>query len=155
MVGLVAASVLLLGCGDDDQTIATGSGDPDEPVGAPPGGPDPDPAGPGGGIEEITVEPGIAENARARPFERAEIRPDEGAVEIFFTSGVRECNVLDRVDVERPDANTVEVTLYEGGRPGAEACIDIGVSFFTVVEVDDIAPDTKVIDGTDGQAKSS
>lgn len=133
-----------MACTDDDDSVVVG---PVDPPTQPPARPD--------GAQEINPEPGVGNNVRARPFERAELLVDDHAIEIFYTGGILDCYVLDRVEVERIDPATVELTLFEGTRPGAEACIEIAVSYVTTVEVDEpVDEDTPVVDGVDGQTKN-
>jgi hypothetical protein len=137
------ALALLLGCTD-----------PDDPVTSP-ATTSPEPAPGPGGAEAIEPEPGVAENVRSRQFDRAEISDGGTEVDVFYIGGVQECWVLDRVEVERIDPATVELTIFEGSRPQAEVCIDLGVSYVTTVTLEEpLADGGVVVDGTDGQIKS-
>jgi hypothetical protein len=147
---VLLALTLAAGCADeDDDPVVAGPGDASDD-----GGGDPAPPGPGGSTE-ITPEPGVGVDVHERPFDEAEVLADEGAVRIFYTGGVQDCYVLDRVEVDATDPSSLAVTVFEGSRPGADACIEIAVFYSTTVEVDGaIGADTQVVDATDGQVKS-
>jgi hypothetical protein len=137
-----------MACTDADTPVSDGG--PADP----PAGPAEPPVGPGG-AQPITPEPGVGENIRSRPFDRAEVDADDRSIEVFFYGGVQECYVLDQVEVERPDPTTVTITLHEGARPGADICPEIAVYYVTTVELDGpLTEGTQVVDGTDGQVKS-
>jgi hypothetical protein len=159
LVMLAFALTLVAGCADDGDSVVAGAGDGsngDAPVDDS-GNTDTVPVPPGpGGSTEITPEPGVGVDVHARPFDRAEVLADEGAVRIYYTGGVQDCYVLDRVEVVATEPATLEVTVFEGRRPGADVCIEIGVFYSTAVEVaDPIAAGTQVVDATDGVVKSS
>ena len=68
-------------------------------------------------------------------------------VTLFYYSGVKECHGLDRVDVdESPDE--VVVTVFEGIRPGAQACIELAVEVKTVIELRRPLGGRRLVDGS-------
>jgi hypothetical protein len=153
----IAAALLvvlggLVGCGDEGGDVAVST----PPVDGPTTDPTTDQTEPGSGASQsVTPEPGVGVNLRARPFDRAEVAADGAAVDVYFYGGVAECYVVDRVEVDRTDPAAIELTLFEGGRPGADVCIEIAVAYVTTVPLDPaVDPATQVVDGTDGQVKS-
>jgi hypothetical protein len=158
---LIALVIVLggLGCGGDETTVGAGDADGDTPVSEPSDPTEPtdlgDTAEPPGGAQDVIPEPGVGENLRPRPFDRAVVGADGTTVDVYFYGGVAECYVVDRVEVDRSDPAAIRLTLYEGGRPGADVCIEIAVAYVTTVRLDPPAdPSTPVVDGTDGQVKS-
>jgi len=137
VVGLVA-------CGDDGDTTVIDPGT--TPTHSPPTS---------DGAQPVMPEPGMSDDIRSRPFDRAEFTDDGSAVDVYFYGGVQECYVVDRVEVDQSDPAVAELTLFEGVRPGAEVCIEIAVSYVTTVPLDSpVGPEAVVVDGTDGQVKS-
>ena len=127
-----------------DATVTSGSSAPADTT-----APIPDAAQP------LTAEPDVGIDVRARPFDRAVVRPDGAAADVYFYGGVQECYVLDRVEVDQTQPERIRLTLYEGIRPGAQACIEIAVSYVTTVSLAiPVAAASPVIDATDGQVKS-
>jgi hypothetical protein len=152
---MIVIVLCLSACGGagDDVTAGGGGDDRDTPVSD-----TADTTGtsaPTGEAQAVAPEPGVGENVRSRPFDRAEVAADGGSVDVYFYGGVPECYVVDRVDVNRTDPSRVELTLFEGGRPGAEACIEIAVAYVMNVPLEPVVdPATPVVDGSDGQTKS-
>jgi hypothetical protein len=141
------------GGGDEDVTAGGGGDDPDTPVSDT--ADTTDTSAPTGETQAVAPEPGVGENVRSRPFDRAEVAADGGSVDVYFYGGVPECYVVDRVDVNRTDPSRIELTLFEAGRPGAEVCIEIAVAYVMTVPLEPAAdPAIPVVDGTDGQVKS-
>jgi hypothetical protein len=155
---VVLALAVGAGCADDEDSVVAGAGDGSngDATVDDSGNTDTVPVPPGpGGSTEITPEPGVGVDVHERPFDRAEVLPDEGAVRIYYTGGVQDCYVLDRVEVVATEPATLEVTVFEGRRPGADVCIEIGVFYSTTVEIaDPVATGTQVVDATDGVVKS-
>ena len=152
-VAIIAGVGGLAACGDDGGDVAVSVPPAEDPSITEPT----DQTDPGaGGAQAVTPEPGVGENLRARPFDRAEVAGDGATVDVYFYGGVAECYVVDRVEVDRSDPAAIELTLFEGGRPGADVCIEIAVAYVTAVRLDPpVDPATPVVDGTDGLVKSS
>jgi hypothetical protein len=151
-VALIGGLGGLVACGDDADDVAVSVPPAEGPSTTEPT----DQTDPGAGAAQaVTPEPGVGENLRARPFDRAEVAADGATVDVYFYGGVAECYVVDRVEVDRTDPAAIELTLFEGGRPGADVCIEIAVAYVTTVSLDPaVDPTTPVVDGADGQVKS-
>ena len=153
MIAAVVAALVLLGsagCGDDPETAVSDPGRHRAPAPTTTLAPPVEDA-----AQPTSPEPGVGQDVRSRQFDRAELSADGTEVDVYFYGGVQECYVLDRVDIDRADPATVELTLYEGTRPGGGVCIDLAVAYVTTVALEPPAPaGAVVVDGVDGQVKS-
>lgn len=99
--------------------------------------------------ELVEPSPGMVEVSPIA-WESAEVVGDR-TVEITWTSGVRPCYVLDRVEVTA-DEQTVTITLFEGSAPSDEpvACIEIAKQKRTRVQLDSPVAGRQIDDGAGG-----
>ncbi|MDQ3294870.1 MAG: hypothetical protein M3527_10560, partial [Actinomycetota bacterium] len=147
---------LVLGaCGDDGDVDAgatastqPGALDPETPVTSPPddGAGDVNPDAPARRAVEVT--PGLVNPVPT--FIESYAAIDETIIELRFTTGVAECYGLDRVQIEET-AEAVTVTLFTGGRPGADVCIEIAESVATKVTLPAPLGARTLVDGSTGE----
>ncbi len=137
VVGIVAALLLMAACG------APGSGagaEPDSPVTGGGAG-----RGPKGRAQIVAPDPGGVVNPRAVSWTKAKVEDDTHVVVTYY-GGVEECYGLDRVKVGYR-SERISITLFEGIRPGAGACIELAMAKATRVELSEPVAGRKLVDG--------
>jgi hypothetical protein len=71
---------------------------------------------------------------------------DDTHVVVTYYGGVEECYGLDRVKVGYR-SERISITLFEGIRPGAGACIELAMAKATRVELSEPVAGRKLVDG--------
>lgn len=82
-------------------------------------------------------------------WDRVDVGPDDRTIEVYFTTGIEPCYVLDHVDVAY-GADTVMITLYQGHAPDngtSVACIEIAMGVVTTVVLDQPLAGRQIVDG--------
>ena len=142
----VVVALLVTACGSPEPNTGGSipGASPDDPVSSTP---NPDESPTGGGAQLVEPQPGQAD-LRAIPWTRAKVLDDGMAVKVFWWSGVEPCNVLDHVTVDYAD-DAVAITLFEGHTEMDEdvACIELALKKATIVELDELLGERKVVDG--------
>lgn len=147
IVIFVVVALVVTACGSaaepNDGGLRPG-GSPDDVVSLTP---DPNASPTGGGAQLVEPQPGQVD-LRAIPWTGAKVLDDGMAVKVFWWSGVEPCNVLDHVTVEYSD-QAVAITLFEGHTETDEdvACIELALKKATIVELDELLGNRKVVDG--------
>jgi hypothetical protein len=141
-VACVVSFLLLVGCGEPS-TI--GAGSPDDPVVSTPEPDDPDRIGKG--PQRVVPRTGLVDVGPIS-WQRAKPTGDGRSIEVFWYSGVEECNGLDRVELAET-SDEIEITLFEGRVPEAEVCIEIAVKKVTTVALEEPIGDRAVTDGAE------
>ncbi|MGH2711187.1 MAG: hypothetical protein ACRDH9_08305 [Actinomycetota bacterium] len=135
----LAAALLLTSCAGLAEPGAGGA--PDDSVVSTPVDATPEP---GPSYEEVQPREGLVDIAphiwdSAKPI-------DDRTVRVEFYGGVKECDGLDRVEVDET-ADSVTITLYTGRVPEAEVCIEIAVLKAVKVELDSPLGGREIVDG--------
>ncbi|MCZ7527798.1 MAG: hypothetical protein M5U14_16340 [Acidimicrobiia bacterium] len=154
---LVAAGLLVLGCGDgtgEPSGTTTGPVPTTSPPASGPGGPDTPTSGPGG-LPDVPTAPERVEpdpsavDARPVPIESWATEDAGRTLLVRFWSGVAPCYVPAGVDVvETPEQVTVTVLVGRDPSAGPDVvCIELAKLYEVAVTLEEPLGDRAVVDG--------
>jgi hypothetical protein len=131
-VMFIVVAVLLSACASAGSSPGPGDEAPPSEAPAasePPGIGEPEP----GGVELVEPQPG-QQNVHPVALERLDATASGTVVSVdaYWTSGVDPCYVLDRVEVNVNDDQTVDVTIHEGTSDPDAICVMMAVAKHTI-----------------------
>jgi hypothetical protein len=97
-----------------------------------------------GGAPLVSPEPQLEDPGPAG-IRRVDVLEGNRRVRVVYTGGDHRCYGLHHVDVEYRD-RLIVLAVYEGRRPGADMCTDIGIFKVTEVSVREPVAGRRIVD---------